>query len=66
MNTPDKFQAELERDRRLDELCKRLSKSQDFRDISDDLSGHDSFMVVAGIKAAKQKAPDSEETGAQE
>ena len=38
------------------EMCKRLSDHQNFRTLGDDLSGHDSFMVMAGLKQAA-KAP---------
>jgi hypothetical protein len=42
----------------LSEVCKRLSKSQDFRTLGDELSGHDSFMVMAGLKqSAKARSP---------
>lgn len=41
----------------LSALCKSLSVDQDFRTIGDDLSSHDSAMVMAGVRAAGRPIP---------
>jgi hypothetical protein len=43
-------------DRRLDEMLKRLSKTSDFRSIGEELSGHDSAMIIAGLREATKGA----------
>ena len=40
--------------RALDEIARRHSKSQEFRSLGDELSGHEPFVILAGIIAAFQ------------
>ena len=44
-------------DAEADELCRRLSKPGHFRTMGDELAGHDSFMLVTGMRAAQEAAP---------
>ena len=44
-------------DTELDEIFKRMSTSQNFRTLGDELAGHDAVMLVTGMRAAQEAAP---------
>lgn len=46
-------------DTEIAEICKRMSTSQNFRTLGDDLAqgGRDAVMLVTGMRAAQEAAP---------
>lgn len=55
MNTTRKtptFKYDEKAERAAEEMCKRLSQNQNFRTLGDELSGHDSSMIMVGLKEA--------------
>lgn len=56
MSSSDNAQTVDENVRKAQEVAKRISQSQDFRSLGDQLSGHEASMIATGIKAAQTKA----------